>query len=372
MKKRMNGEGSIRILKDGRLEYRYYDNKVRKSVYAKTQKELLEKVKVINFQVLNGSILTNSKITIGELYLNLINDKLNTNIIKENTYKRHLETFKRLESTKITNMYISKAEVRDIEKALHQLVNYSQSVIDKCFIALKEAFKEGLKYNIINKNIMEFIKKPNSNKDTKKVTSLTKQEQEKLENVIIQSKYYMQYLIALNTGMRIGEINALQKKDIDINNKLIYVNKTLTRDGDYKTILSNTTKTKKGIRTCFITDKLINELKEYISSLENEDFLFLTNRKTFVSTSAINSEFKRLNSKYNIHVDLSGNLLDVNTHMLRHTFATRCIEAGVPAEVLKEFLGHTDITVTINTYTDIFNEHKEKSYNKLNNYFNKI
>ena len=61
----------------------------------------------------------------------------------------------------------------------------------------------------------------------------------------------------------------------------------------------------------------------------------------------------------------------VNTHMLRHTFATRCIENGVSPVVLQKILGHKDIQVTLNTYTDVFNEFKEKEIEKIDDFFNK-
>ena len=59
----------------------------------------------------------------------------------------------------------------------------------------------------------------------------------------------------------------------------------------------------------------------------------------------------------------------VNTHMLRHTFATRCIENGVNPVVLQRILGHKDIKVTLNTYTSVFNEFKENEIAKINNIF---
>ena len=59
----------------------------------------------------------------------------------------------------------------------------------------------------------------------------------------------------------------------------------------------------------------------------------------------------------------------VNFHMLRHTFATRCIENGVSAVVLQRILGHQDIQVTLNTYTSVFKEFKEKEIEKINNIF---
>lgn len=59
----------------------------------------------------------------------------------------------------------------------------------------------------------------------------------------------------------------------------------------------------------------------------------------------------------------------VNTHMLRHTYATRCIEAGVPAPVLQKLLGHKDISITLNTFTTVSNKFKEDA---LNNYIKYI
>ena len=61
--------------------------------------------------------------------------------------------------------------------------------------------------------------------------------------------------------------------------------------------------------------------------------------------------------------------IKVNMHMLRHTFATRCIENGVSPVVLQRILGHKDIQVTLNTYTSVFNEFKEKEIDKINSIF---
>ena len=62
----------------------------------------------------------------------------------------------------------------------------------------------------------------------------------------------------------------------------------------------------------------------------------------------------------------------VSTHMLRHTFATRCIEAGINPVVLQKILGHKDIQVTLNTYTDVFNKFKNKEIEKIETYFSQL
>ena len=57
------------------------------------------------------------------------------------------------------------------------------------------------------------------------------------------------------------------------------------------------------------------------------------------------------------------------SHSLRHTYGTRCIEAGMAPVVLQKLMGHKDVSVTLNTYTSVFNEYKENELEKVNNYY---
>lgn len=379
-KRNAQGLGNIRkrkIKNNLYFEYRYVDNDgKRNSIYAKSQNELIKEVKKIQFNMEKGYIIKNKKVTVKDMYLNIINTKLNSNIITQNTYKRNLETLKHLEKIGLANYYVDKLTIPIIENAFIKLIglNYSQSVIKKVRGALGQVFKESIKYDLIHKNLIDYVQIPKSKKETKKVSAFTEEEQKILLDVIDNSKYYMQYLISLNTGLRIGEINALQVKNINFDKRLIHVENTVTRNIDGNAIIGNSTKTYNGLRSVYIPDTLFNILKDYIAKLENNSngntYLFLTKRKKFINHSAINSEFNRLNAKYKFCLNSNNEVKRVNTHMLRHTFATRCIEKGVPAEVLKQWLGHSDIKVTINTYVDVFNKYQEKYYNKLDYYFN--
>lgn len=162
--------------------------------------------------------------------------------------------------------------------------------------------------------------------------------------------------------MRIGEINALKAKDIDFKKKTININKTVTRDDKYKNFINDTTKTKNGIRVIPINNILLPKLAEFCKN--KKGFLFSNER--IISSAMINNEFKRLNEKYKFCDH------DVNTHMLRHTFATRCIEAGLQAVVLKKLLGHADIKTTLNTYSHVFEELENKQIDLLENYLNNL
>ena len=83
-------------------------------------------------------------------------------------------------------------------------------------------------------------------------------------------------------------------------------------------------------------------------------------KKLYVDNT-INSAFKRICKN-------AGITKPVNTHMLRHTFATRCIEAGVDLPVLQKLMGHANIETTINTYGDIYNYYKQKETQKVIDY----
>ena len=99
---------------------------------------------------------------------------------------------------------------------------------------------------------------------------------------------------------------------------------------------------------------------------ENKEHVIFYNDKkdTFWTASQINIVFKRLCEKYEIGIGY-----DVNQHMLRHTFATRCIESGMPANVLQKIMGHHDLRTTLEVYCDVFanyeKQHSTKTYNYL-------
>ena len=173
-----------------------------------------------------------------------------------------------------------------------------------------------------------------------------------------------EYLISIHCGLRIGEVLALASEHIDLENNLLYVKRTLTNDKEFAIILGNKTKTYAGNRTLPIPNFLRQIFKEQLeyanSNLHN---LIFTKNDSYIRTSEINKELKRI-FKEELKIENG----EISTHCLRHTYGTRCVEAGMTAVVLQRLMGHKDVTVTLNTYTSVFNKFKEDELEKVNEY----
>ncbi len=375
-KKRGNGEGSITYHKASKRYMAQYTTSAgeRKTMYQRKNENLTEFkkrfTKTIN-DINQGTYIEKVDKTFIEILKEYVQSKYDTNKVSARTHIRDLETVKQIEKTcnDIINVPIQKITVQHIRRILPNLTVYSNNTIDKIYRLINKTFKIAVSDRLIAFNPMEneSISKPKSDIPNKSIEALNIEEHKKLIEALEKQDHKYKYIILLQlyTGMRIGEVLALSIKDIDYKNNTITINKTLTRDENDKTIMGDTTKTENSKRTILINEKVKAILKQAQKrQMTNiNGLLFYDNEKnTYITPSEINSYLKRLNKKENITSNL-------HTHMLRHTYATRCIESGMQAKALQKILGHKKIQTTLDTYTSVFKEFSQNELEKVTQYF---
>ena len=185
-------------------------------------------------------------------------------------------------------------------------------------------------------------------------------------------RYANQFLISMFTGMRMGEVNALTIGDINTKFNFINIDKTISKGQHGEAFVNSTTKTKNGIRQVPINEAvkpiITQILNEYVPT--EDGVLFHTSTGTLVASNTTNTEFQKIMKKYDIKDNnVKG---DLSQHSLRHTYATRCIEGNMPPKVLQTLLGHADIRITLDTYSNVFESFQAENVAKVDNYLSDL
>lgn len=379
MPKKSNSEGSVYYNKTRkRWTAQYYEKDIntgkrkRKAKDFLTEEEGKQFLENIMYQKRNSLYIKHNGIPLVELMKANLQLKYDTNLISDSQFVRVTETIKSIEKSNIASEKIDEISSDDIQDFLNSKKYLSNSSINKIFDQFKQAYNYAINKGYISKNPMLNVIKPKSNKQTKKVRALTVNEQQQFTNWLIKQNvedfpYKNIYLIQMYAGLRIGETLALQTYDINLRAKKINVNKTLTKNLKSKVVMGKTTKTYSGLRDVPIPYSLYPYIVEQMKIAENntdnpEKLLFKPADKQYTSLSDVNDVLKTV-LKYTLGIT------DITTHSLRHTYGTRCIEAGMQPVVLQRLLGHKDISITLNTYTDVLNEFKNEEMEKVNNYY---
>ena len=393
-KTRGNGEGSLyfsETLQKWVAQYVEPSGKRKTLTQKKNEKvgDFKKRFTQIMSDINSNNYIENTDTSLYNILKDYIENKHKTGIISDRTYRRDLGSIKLLEKCCVSFIYkpIQKVTVLEVKKCLPNFIEleninpetnekaiktYSQNIINKLYMLLNKGFKIAISERIIQYNVMtnESIQKPKAKKETQPVEALTINEEKLLVTHLRASnhKYKNIILLALYTGMRIGEILALSRDNIDLKENTITVERTLTRNKEDKVILGDKTKTRAGKRTIYLSNNARLVLKDILSTNVSNfyNLIFYDYEKnTFITPNEINCYLQRFNSKYKI-------CDHIHTHMLRHTYATRCIEAGMSAKVLQKNLGHTKIQTTLDTYTSVFEKFNKDENEKYDLYMKKI
>ena len=256
-------------------------------------------------------------------------------------------------------------EESDVQKFVFEKLEQglSQKTIMDILIVLKMILKFGVKHRYLSCREIE-IKFP-TQRENEGLEVLSRSNQRKIMNYIEKNFTFknLGIYICLSTGLRIGELCALTWDDIDADNGVILVRKTIQRiyvidDVKKRTeLIIDTPKTKNSIRDIPMTSDLIKIIKP-IKKIVNNEYYVLTNDIKPTEPRTYRNYYKRFMKKFDIP--------DLKFHGLRHSFATRCIEGKCDYKTVSVILGHSNISTTLNLYVHPNLEQKKKCINQMN------
>lgn len=375
-----NGEGSLYYSKALKKWVYYYTepNKTRKAIKQRkneTVTDFKKRVIGIKSKIYNGNYISKSSETFSSILINFYDRKLKDNVISESSYliyQRIIDIIRK--KAKFFDYPIQKISVNDIENFKDSIRIYSNESINKIWGCLKIVFKIAYFRRIIDYNIMldETLKKPFSIKLTPKIEALNTEEEKSLIEKLEKSRSTYRYacLLQLYTGARMGEILAICRDCIDLENNTLTIKRTITKDKNGKLRLSEHTKgykitsnTDKGKRTFTMRPEVLKIIKALLDRKRKnpKGLLFWDKKKhKLISPNYINQFLKTLNKNSEITDK------PLHTHVLRHTFITRCVECGMNLKAIQYLVGHIrGSSITLDIYTTISDDFLKKELEKI-------
>lgn len=289
--------------------------------------------------------------------------------VRWNTVRNYTERYNINIKPYLGNMVISDVKPMHCQNVLNAMKDdYKGSTIEQTRITMCSMFYYAMINGIIPVSpVNKMVKLPK--KVEKKVRFLTVDEQNIFLKQAEGSSYYYQFLLILQTGLRTGELVGLKWDDLDFENRKITVSRSMEFRYGYKEFKIGEPKSKHGYRTIPMTQTAYDLLKvkeaqkdtRYVCDEKYKDFVFLCRKGSPVKNSTYDTALYKLTEKAGIE--------HFSMHTLRHTFATRCIEAGMRPKTLQGILGHANIGVTMNLYVHNTEDEKEKEIKKFEEAF---
>lgn len=317
------------------------------------------------FEDEHGNVLQGKEPTVSAWYHYWI-DNVKGDNIRYNTRRNYEERYEKNINPLIGDMLLKDVKPLHCQNVLNQMAErYANSVIEHSRLVMWMIFDSAIENELLVKNPVTKSVKCTSGRKSKEKRALTIEEQRVFLETVHGTSNYNQYALILQTGLRTGEMIGLRWSDVDFKNKVLHVKRTMEYRYNIGQWMTGDPKTKNGIRDIPLTQEAITILKnqkEKLKSLkiipiEFSDTVFLCRDGTPTKNSAYDT-------KLFYYCDKAG-IPRFSMHVLRHTFATRCIESGMKPKTLQMILGHSNIGITMNLYVHITDDEKKKEIENI-------
>ena len=386
-RKLFNGESQR---KDGKYEYKYQDAwGKRKTVYSwkltptdrvpagkRDDISLREKIKQIQKDLNSNITPDGGNFTVLELVEKYISQKTG---VRHNTRSNYNFVVNVIKKEAFGQKRIDKIKVSDAKEWLikmQQIDGRGYSSIHTIRGVVRPAFQMAVDDDLLVKNPFEFQLNTVVVNDSVTREAITRQQERDFLEFVKNDKHFCKYYdgiyILFKTGLRISEFVGLTKKNLDFENNRIIVDHQLQRTRDMKYIIEDT-KTESGERMVPMTPEVKEAFQRILANRKNpkvepmvdgySGFLFLDKNGRPMVALHWEKYFQHIREKYNKIYRIQ--MPEVTPHVCRHTFCSNMAKSGMNPKTLQYIMGHSDISVTLNTYTHLNYDDAEEEMQKI-------
>lgn len=371
MRRRGHGEGTIYRRQDGRWTAAItLENHRRKTFYGKTRKEVQDKLNVALHEQKQGTIATGPQQLL-KPYLERWLEQVYKPSVKVSSYNQYRSVVRRHLVPGLGHVPLQKLTPEKVQAFYAQKLEEGKSpkLIQLIHAVLRQALENAVKWNLVSRNVAKLVSLPRI--ERYEAQTLTIEQARHLLEVARGSRLEAMLLVALNTGMRRGELLALRWSDVDFGNKLIFVHRTVNYVGGFK-FVETEPKTRSSRRKIAVTSKVLEALKVHreqqsdvrLKAGQNwheNDLVFCNMHGGFLLGNTVLSQFRRLL--------VEASLPHMRFHDLRHSMATILLESDMHPKKVQERLGHSSIAITMDVYSHVLPSMQQDVAHKLDDMF---
>ena len=374
---------------DGRYAYVYVDgNGKQKFLYSwkleNTDKvpqgkrdcvSLRDKIKMLKKDLDDGIVSNGGDMTVLQLVQKYVGQKTG---VRHNTQANYNFVINIIKKEDFGAKRIDKVKLSDAKEWLIKLQadGRGYSTIHTVRGVVRPAFQMAVDDDLIRKNPFEFMLATVVVNDSVTREAITRKQERTFLEFVKNDKHFCKYYdgiyILFNTGLRISEFVGLVKSDIDFENRKIKVDHQLQRKRDMEYIIEDT-KTPSGVRYVPMTDEVKECFQRIIESRKKPKtepmidgkcgFLYLDKNNMPMVALHWEKYFQHICEKYNSIYKVP--LPKITPHVCRHTFCSNMAKSGMNPKTLQYIMGHSDIGVTLNTYTHVGYEDAQKEMERV-------